>query len=100
MANTAKMLSKKRNGYRSIFLPKNVKSFSFSAFNFACSSTAKMFNINQAGSGDISMRFTKPDADTKKAILYKAIDESREQVKMGEAEKKFLLEYEHTVTCK
>lgn len=79
---------------------KNVKSFSFNAFDFSCSSIAKMFNISQAGSGDISMRFTQPDADAKKAILYKAIDESREQVKMGEAEKKFLLEYEHTVTCK
>ncbi len=79
---------------------KNVKTFSFNGFDFACSNTPKMFNMNQAGAGDITKAFTVPDDTIKKAVLDKAVFESYEQVRIGEADKKFLLEYEHSLICK
>jgi penicillin V acylase-like amidase (Ntn superfamily) len=79
---------------------KNVKTFSFNGFDFACSNTPKMFDMNQPGSGDITKAFISPDVAIKKAALDKAVAESFEQVRIGEADKKFLLEYENTVTCK
>lgn len=79
---------------------KTIKTFSFNGFDFACSSTPKMYDMNQPGSGDITQKFTAPNAEVKRRAIDKAVAESFEQVRIGEAEKKMLLEYESTVTCK
>jgi penicillin V acylase-like amidase (Ntn superfamily) len=77
----------------------SVKSFSFKGFDFSCSSMPLMYNLNQAGSGDISKNFTPPDMKVKKAVLDRAVAESAAQVGIGEAEKKYLLEFEASISC-
>ena len=79
---------------------KNVKSFSFAAFDFACSAAPKMFNMNQAARGDVTTHFILPDKKVKNAAAIKAIAESKEYVTISEAEKKIILEYEDAIKCK
>lgn len=79
---------------------KTVKSFSFAAFDFSCSTTPKMFDMNQAGKGDISPYFILPDKKIKEAAIDRAITESSQYVTITEAEKKILMEFEDGVKCK
>ncbi len=76
-----------------------IKTFSLAAFNFACTTTPRMFDINQAAVGDISKAFTLPDKKLKRATLEKAARESSDYVSISEAEKKILLEFEYSITC-
>ena len=78
----------------------SVKSFALNAFNFNCNATAKMFNINQVGEGDIATRFTLPDKALKLSVLEKAIRESKEYVSISDTEKKMLLDFSETIKCK
>ena len=78
---------------------KNVKSFSFGAFDFACSANSLMFGMNQAASGEIAGRFIVQDKQVKRAITEKAVMESRQYVNISEADKKTLLEFEDGVRC-
>jgi choloylglycine hydrolase len=78
----------------------SVKTFSFSAFDFACSVPAKMFDMNQAGRGDVAASFILPDKKIKQAALEKATRESSQYVSISEAEKKLLLEFEESIHCK
>jgi penicillin V acylase-like amidase (Ntn superfamily) len=77
----------------------SVKSFSLNSFDFNCTATAKMFNINQAVDGDIAAKFTLPNKTIKRAVLEKAIKESQEYVTISETEKKLLLEFEERIKC-
>lgn len=79
---------------------KTIRSFSFSAFDFSCSATPKMFDMSQAGKGDISAFFILPDKKIKRAAIDKAIRESSQYVTISEAEKKILIEFEDKIKCK
>ncbi len=78
---------------------RSVKTFSFSAFDFACNVPPKMFDMNQAGQGDITASFVLPDKKIKRAALEKATRESSQYVTISEGEKKLLLEFEEGVKC-
>ena len=78
---------------------KSIKTFSFSAFDFACTTPSKMFDMNQIGSGDITSSFLLPDKNVKRAALEKAVRESSGYVNISESEKKLLLDYEDSVKC-
>lgn len=78
---------------------KSVKTFSFSAFDFACSAPSKMFDMNQPGLGDITASFILPDKKVKRVALEKAIKESSQYVTLTEADKKLLMEFEESVIC-
>lgn len=78
---------------------KNIKSFSFNSFDFACDAPRKMFDMNQEAENDISGKFILPDKEIKRAALNKAVSEGSKYVTISEAEKKLLLEFEETVKC-
>lgn len=79
---------------------RDIKKIRFAAFEFACSKSPKMFNMNQDLKGDISNLFTKTDTRLKEKLIDQAIVESSSRVEITPAEKKQLLTYENTVTCK
>lgn len=78
---------------------KPIKSFSFAAFDFSCSTSPKMFDMNQPGNGDIASQFIPADKKIKQAVIAKAIRESSEYVTISEAEKKTLMEFEEGIRC-
>jgi choloylglycine hydrolase len=79
---------------------KAIKTCSFTAFDFSCSSPPKMFDMNQAGSGDITGDFIVPDKKIKEAAINKAVRESSQYVTISEADKKPLMEFEDSIRCK
>lgn len=79
---------------------KTVKSFSFAAFDFTCNAAPKMFDMNQAGKGDISNSFILPDKTIKEASIDRAIRESSQYVTISEAEKEILMKFEDGIKCK
>lgn len=79
---------------------KTVKTVSFASFDFACSKPYKMFNMNQAGNGDVSSRFIAADKKIKKQIIAQAVTESSSRVSISKKEEEELLSYEDGVSCK
>lgn len=79
---------------------KEIKAIDFSAFDFACSSTAKMFNMNQPGTGDVSGNFILPDKKLKRQIMRQVAEESSSQVSISKKEEEALLSFENGVNCK
>lgn len=79
---------------------KDIKSFQFSAFDFACNTAAKMFNMNQDGKGDISKQFILPDKKIKQQVLHQAVTESSSHVTITKKEEAELMGYEDGVSCK
>jgi choloylglycine hydrolase len=79
---------------------KDIRSFLFSAFDFACSKPSKMFNMNQPGKGDISSSFILPDKKLKAQVLKQAIAESSSLVAISKNEEAGLLGFEEGVICR
>ncbi len=79
---------------------KTIKSFSFTAFDFSCTTTPKMFDMNQKAAGDISANFILPNKKVKVAAINKAVTESSQYITITDAEKKLLVEYEDGIKCK
>jgi len=78
----------------------NVKSISFSSFDFNCSSTSKMYNINQNITGEVSALFKNFSIDDSRPILETAIKESSSQVAISENVKEGILNYSREIKCK
>ena len=79
---------------------KDIKSFQFSAFDFTCNKPAKMFNMNQEASGDISNRFILPDKKIIQQVLNQAVAESSTHVTITKKEQEELLGFEDGISCK
>lgn len=79
---------------------KSIKSFQFSAFDFACNKPAKMFNMNQDVKGDIDNRFILPDKKIKQEVLKQAVSESSDRVSISKKDEEALLGFEEGVICK
>jgi len=78
----------------------NIKSFSFAQFDFSCKQPSKMFNMNQAGKGDISKQFILSNKKIKQEVLHQAVAESSQYVTISKKEEEELLGFEEGVTCK
>jgi len=91
---TGKKISFKSHDFTSI------KTISFSSFDFTCTSSAKMFNINQNSKGDVTALFKNFSIDEGKPILEQAVNESKSQVTIPESAKEALLNYPREVKCK
>jgi choloylglycine hydrolase len=78
---------------------KEIKQVQFSAFDLACNKPAKMFNMNQEGSGDISSRFILPDKKIKEQVLHQAVTESSDRVNITKKEEESLLGFEDGIKC-
>lgn len=78
----------------------SIKNFTFGAFDFTCSKTPKIFNMNQDGAGNINSRFVWADKKIQQQILRQAIAEGINQVAISKKEEEALLGYEDGVSCK
>lgn len=79
---------------------KDIKTIAFSGFDFSCNNTSRMLDMNQPGKGDVTSKFTMPDALLKQTIIEQAIEESKQYVSITKNEKEMLLNYENSIRCK
>jgi penicillin V acylase-like amidase (Ntn superfamily) len=91
---THKTISFKSLGYGEI------KTIAFSSFDFSCSSSPKMFNINQPGNGDVSKSFKNFSITESKPLLDAAISESKTEVNISQETKEAILNYSRKITCR
>lgn len=77
----------------------HVKNISFSAFDFSCTAKAKVFEINQAGKGDISPLFTDFSIDINQRVVEKSFEESSSQVPSSGEGRKAAWEYPRSLEC-
>lgn len=91
---TEKEIYFKTEGYQ------QVKFFEMKEFDFSCSKSCRMFNMNQAGTGDVSANFIMPDKKIKNKIFEEAMDESSSQISFSTKERKEILTYDETIHCK
>jgi len=92
-------ITNKKISFKSNAFP-DVKTVSFSAFDFSCISSPKMFNINRNQKGDISASFKDFSIADGKAVLETAVYESRKEVNIPENAKEALLNYSREIKCK
>ena len=78
----------------------DIKTVSFSSFDFSCASSPKMFDINQNSNGEVSASFKNFSIDDSKPILEAAVHESRSQVNIPEAAIEAILNYSREIKCK
>ena len=79
---------------------RNIRKLRFAGFDFKCSTAYKMYDMEQDGAGEITGQFIKADKNIQRRSLEKAIKESADYVKIGEASKERMLTYEDAVKCK
>jgi choloylglycine hydrolase len=77
-----------------------IKTVSFSLFDFSCSFSSKMYNLNQNATGDVSSLFKSFSIEESKPLLETAIEESKSQVAINETDKESILNYSKDIKCK
>jgi penicillin V acylase-like amidase (Ntn superfamily) len=78
---------------------KQVKSLGFAEFDFNCTATSKVWDMNQAGSGNINKLFVNFSTDINKRIVEKAANESNREVPISEKGREALWKYTEGVKC-
>ena len=78
---------------------KQIKTVSFSAFDFNCMATAKAWDMNQPGTGNINALFENFSTAANKKIIEKAAKESRKEVPISEKGQEALWKYAEGVKC-
>jgi choloylglycine hydrolase len=78
----------------------DVKSVAFNSFDFACSSNAKVADMNQLFKGDITKSFTPFTTEINRSILERAVDESKSQVPVSDKEVEANIAYANAIKCK
>src|SRR6188768_1320778 len=79
---------------------KQIKTISFSAFDFNCSSTAKVWDMNQKGSGNINSLFENFNTSINKRIVETAAKESESRVSISQINSERLWHYASGIKCK
>ena len=77
-----------------------VKSVTFHSFDFACTSTAKVMDMNQLLQGDVDKNFKPFSNGANRAITEQAVEESKSQVPISDQEKEALIAYADAIKCK
>ena len=78
----------------------NIRSFDLSGFDYSCITRPKMYDMNNSGSGNIQKKFIADDHAIKKAVLQKAVEESRSRVRISDAEMQAILKYGESINCR
>ena len=78
----------------------DVKTVAFSSFDFNCTSSPKMFDINQNLKGEVSASFKDFSIDEARPFLEKAVSESKSEVTIPDNAKEALLNYPREIKCK
>lgn len=79
---------------------KQVKTVSFSAFDFNCASSPRVWDMNQAGNGNINTLFENFSATINKRIVETAAKESESRVAISEKNVERLWKYSSEIKCK
>ena len=78
---------------------KQIKTISFSAFDFNCSTTAKVWDMNQKASGSVNNLFQNFNADINKRIVETAAKESESRVSISQKNIEALWQYASKIKC-
>ncbi len=78
---------------------KQIKTINFSAFDFNCSATAKVWDMNQTGNGNINKLFENYNAATNRRIVETAAKESEDRVFISPANRERLWQYASGIKC-
>jgi len=78
---------------------KQIKTFNFSAFDFNCTSTAKVWDMNQAGSGNINRLFENFTPAINKKIVETAAKDSESRVNIAQKNREALWQYSSGIKC-
>jgi choloylglycine hydrolase len=76
-----------------------VKTVNFSAFDFNCTAKAKVWDMNQEGSGNINASFENFSTAANRKIVEKAAKESRKEVPISEKSQEALWKYAEGIKC-
>ena len=78
---------------------KQIKTLNFSAFDFNCTSTAKVWDMNQAGSGNINRLFENFSPPINKKIVETAAKDSESRVNISQKNREALWQYSSGIKC-
>lgn len=77
-----------------------LKSFSFSAFDFSCNGRPQAFNMNQNISGEVSKQFAAYTDETNKRMLKLAFQQSKSQINIPETLQEAVASVASSFKCK
>ena len=78
---------------------KQIKTLNFSAFDFNCTSTPKVWDMNQAGSGSINRLFENFTFAVNKKIVETAAKDSESRVNISQKNREALWQYSSGIKC-
>ena len=78
---------------------KQIKTISFSAFDFNCPATAKVWDMNQKASGAVNNLFQNFNTDINKRIVETAAKESETNVSISQENRERLWQYALKIKC-
>ncbi|HEX3167005.1 MAG TPA: linear amide C-N hydrolase [Chitinophagaceae bacterium] len=78
---------------------KQIKTVSFSAFDFSCSSIPKVWDMSQTANGSINNLFQKFNNDINKRIVETAAKESESNVPISQENREILWQYALKIKC-
>jgi choloylglycine hydrolase len=78
---------------------KEIKTVSFSSFDFTCTATAKVWDMNQSGNGNINSLFENFSSGINKRIVETAAKESERQVPISQQNIERLWQYASGIKC-
>ena len=79
---------------------RDIKSFTFKSFDFNCDAKAKVINMNQHLKGAVDQQFVVFNNNINRQVMELAIEESKDQVHIDDAEKETNLAYVSGTSCK
>lgn len=78
---------------------KQIKTLNFSAFDFNCTSAAKVWDMNQSGSGNINRLFENFTPAVNKKIVETAARDSESRVNISQKNREALWQYSSGIKC-
>ena len=78
---------------------KQIKTLNFSAFHFNCTSAAKVWDMNQSGSGNINRLFENFTPAVNKKIVETAARDSESRVNISQKNREALWQYSSGIKC-
>lgn len=78
----------------------DIKTVSFSAFDFNCTATAKAWDMNQMGPGDVSRKFENFTLAGNQRLVETAFLESKSQIHVSEKIKESVWQYPNGMSCR
>jgi choloylglycine hydrolase len=78
---------------------KQIKTVNFSAFDFNCTATSKVWDMNQTATGSINSLFVNFNNAINKRIVETAVKESENKISISEKNRETLWQYASKIKC-